>query len=225
MAFGTQDDTDEVMNEINMTPLVDVMLVLLVIFMLAAPLLSSRLSLNLPKAESAKPAPIAISVPDGLPFESEDAAIAHVLSKHLGEFFDIAEVEVDQDSGKVVVKKMFIANDSGPVSNPDGLRNQMEGGAMQGMSRALHEEVIWDADGIRSVDWRRFPVYKFGDVLPVIETVLIDRKDKDQMGAGETIITVVAAAIANAIFDATGARVRQVPFTPDRVLAALAERK
>ena len=79
----------------------------------------------------------------------------------------------------------------------------------------------WDADGIRSVDWRRFPVHKFGDVLPVIEAVLIDRK----IGAGETIIAVVAAAIANAILDATGARVRQVPFTADRVLAALADRK
>lgn len=136
----------------------------------------------------------------------------------------VAEVEVDQDSGKVVVKKMFIANDSGPVSNPDGLRNQMEGGAMQGMSRALHEEVLWDDAGIRSTDWRRFPVYKFGDAMPVIESLLIDRPDKEHMGAGETIITVVAGAIANAIFDATGARVRQVPFTPDRVLAALAAR-
>jgi nicotinate dehydrogenase subunit B len=120
---------------------------------------------------------------------------------------------------------MFLSNDSGPVSNPDGLRNQMEGGAMQGMSRAMFEEVKWDETSITSTDWRRFPVYKFGDVLPVIETVLLDRKDKEHMGAGETVITIVAGAIANAIFDATGARVRQVPFTPDRVLAALAERK
>ena len=137
----------------------------------------------------------------------------------------VAEVRVDQDSGKVDVTKMFLSNDSGPVSNPDGLRNQMEGGAMQGMSRAMYEEVKWDETSITSTDWRRFPVYKFGDVLPVIETVLLDRKDKEHMGAGETVITIVAGAIANAIFDATGARVRQVPFTPDRVLAALAERK
>ena len=67
-------------------------------------------------------------------------------------------------------------------------------------------------------------MYKFGDPLPVIETVLVDRKDKLQMGAGETTITIAAAAIANAVFDATGARLRQVPFTPVNVLAALAAR-
>ncbi len=136
----------------------------------------------------------------------------------------VAEVEVDQDSGEVVVKRLVMSNDSGPISNPDGLRAQMEGGALQGMSRALYEEVKWNAESITSVDWRRFPVFKFGTFMPVVETVLIDRPDKPHMGAGETIITVVAAALANAIFDATGARVREVPFTPDRVLAALQAR-
>ncbi|MBI2686685.1 MAG: xanthine dehydrogenase family protein molybdopterin-binding subunit [Acidobacteria bacterium] len=137
----------------------------------------------------------------------------------------VAEVSVDQASGYVTVTRIVASNDSGPISNPDGLRAQMEGGALQGMSRALFEEVKWNEESVTSTDWRRFPVYKFGDVLPVVETVLIDRRDKQQMGAGETIITVVAAAIANAIFDAAGARVRQVPFTPDRVLAALAARE
>jgi nicotinate dehydrogenase subunit B len=136
----------------------------------------------------------------------------------------VAEVEVDQDSGEVVVKRLVASNDSGPISNPDGLRAQMEGGALQGMSRALYEEVKWNSESITSVDWRRFPVFKFGTFMPVVETVLIDRPDKPHMGAGETIITVVAAALANAIFDATGARVREVPFTPDRVLAALQAR-
>ncbi|MFN0102337.1 MAG: molybdopterin cofactor-binding domain-containing protein [Bryobacteraceae bacterium] len=136
----------------------------------------------------------------------------------------VAEVEVDQDSGSVTVKKLVAGNDSGPISNPDGLRAQTEGGALQGMSRALYEEVQWNGESITSVDWRRFPVFRFGDPLPGVEIVLIDRPDKEQMGAGETIITVVAAAIANAIFDATGARTREVPFTPDRVLAALAAR-
>src|SRR5205814_1853455 len=112
----------------------------------------------------------------------------------------------------------------GPVSNPDGLRNQMEGGALQGMSRALHEEVRWNDFALTSTDWRRFPVYKFGDFLPVVDTVLVNRPDKPQMGAGETTITIVAAAIANAVFDATGARLRQVPFTPARVLDALSSR-
>jgi nicotinate dehydrogenase subunit B len=136
----------------------------------------------------------------------------------------VVEVEVDQASGAIAVKRIVVSGDSGPISNPDGLRNQMEGGALQGMSRALREEVKWVDQFISSVDWRRFPVYKFGDFLPVVETVLINRPDKIQMGAGECAITPMAAAIANAVFDATGARLRQVPFTPVNVLAALKER-
>ncbi len=136
----------------------------------------------------------------------------------------IFEVEVDQDSGAITVKRIVSAADSGPISNPDGLRNQMEGGALQGMSRALHEEVKWNDQSINSVDWRRFPVYKFGDFLPVVETVLVNTLDKPQMGAGECTITAAASALANAVFDATGARLRQVPFTPANVLAALKAR-
>jgi CO/xanthine dehydrogenase Mo-binding subunit len=136
----------------------------------------------------------------------------------------VAEVAVDQTNGRVTVTKMFAANDSGPVSNPDGLRAQMEGGALQGMTRALFEEVRWTGSRIESVDWASYPVYEFGGPIPKVECVLIDRPDKPHMGAGETIITLSAAAIANAIFDATGARVRQAPFTPDRVLAALRAR-
>src|SRR5262249_50853460 len=81
-----------------------------------------------------------------------------------------AEVEVDQSTGRVVVKRLVACGDSGPVSNPDGLRNQMEGGALQGMSRALYEEVRWFERTIMSTDWRRFPVYRFGDFLPKVET-------------------------------------------------------
>jgi CO/xanthine dehydrogenase Mo-binding subunit len=136
----------------------------------------------------------------------------------------VAEVEVDQDSGLISVKRFVLAGDSGPISNPDGLRNQMEGGAMQGMSRALREEVRWNDFGLTSTDWRRFPVYHFGEFLPAIETILVNTLDKPQMGAGETTITIVAAMIANAVFDATGVRLRQVPFTPARVLDALAAR-
>jgi nicotinate dehydrogenase subunit B len=136
----------------------------------------------------------------------------------------VAEVEVDQDSGIIVVKRFVASQDSGPVSNPDGLRNQMEGGALQGMSRALREEVKWIDQSISSVDWRRFPVFKFGEFLPVVETVIVNRLDKPQIGAGECTITASASAIANAVFDATGARLRKVPFTPANVLAALQER-
>jgi len=136
----------------------------------------------------------------------------------------VAEVDVDQDSGGVTVRRLVIAEDCGPISNPDGLRNQLEGGALQGVSRALLEEVTWDDQKVTSVDWRTYrPLYLGADV-PKIETVLIDQPDAPATGAGETSVTVTAAAIANAIFDATGARVRQVPFTPDRVKGALAAR-
>ncbi len=138
----------------------------------------------------------------------------------------VAEVQVDQSSGVITVTRLVASQDSGPVSNPDGLRNQMEGGALQGMSRALHEEVKWnDQTGrVTSIDWLSYPVFRFGDPLPVVETVLLNPLNVAQMGAGECTITIVAAAIGNAVFDATGARLRQVPFTPATVLAALAAR-
>ena len=135
----------------------------------------------------------------------------------------VAEVEVNQSTGKVSVKRIVLANDSGPISNPDGLRNQIEGGTLQGMSRALMEEVTWDDQKVTSFDWRTYHSLPLGFDVPKIESVLLNRPDQPATGAGETAITVVAAAIGNAIFDATGARVRQVPFTPERVKAALSE--
>ena len=136
----------------------------------------------------------------------------------------VAEIDVDQNSGKIVVKRFVVAQDVGPISNPDGLKNQLEGGTLQGLSRALAEEVTWDDRKITSIDWRTYrPLYLGGDI-PQIESVLINRSDVRAMGAGETSITLVAAAVGNAIFDATGARVREVPFTPERVKAALAAR-
>ena len=136
----------------------------------------------------------------------------------------VAYVDVDQDSGHVVVKRLVIAIDCGPISNPDGLRNQLEGGALQGISRTLLEEVTWDDEQVTSVDWRTYRPLYLGVETPAIEVVLLNRSDGKATGAGETSITLVGAAIANAIFDATGARLRQVPFTPERVRAALARR-
>jgi CO/xanthine dehydrogenase Mo-binding subunit len=136
----------------------------------------------------------------------------------------VAEVDVNQDTGAVSVRRLVIANDSGPISNPDGLRNQLEGGAIQGISRTLLEEVTWDERKITSVDWRTYKTIFLSNEVPTIEIVLINRPDKPAMGAGETAVTVVAGAIGNAIFDATGVRLRQVPFTPERVKAALAAR-
>jgi CO/xanthine dehydrogenase Mo-binding subunit len=136
----------------------------------------------------------------------------------------VAEIEVHQDTGKIVVKRMVAASDVGPISNPDGLRNQVEGGALQGLSRCLGEEVTWDHERITSVDWRTYHSLPLGFEVPKIDAVLINRSEGEVMGAGETSITLVAAAIANAIFDATGARIRQVPFTAERIKTALAAR-
>jgi len=133
----------------------------------------------------------------------------------------VVELEVQQDTGKISVKKIFASNDTGPISNPDGLRNQVEGGALQGMSRDLLEEVTWDDEKVTSLDWRTFLTLPLGFDIPMIETVLIKRMEGPASGSGETSITLVAAAMANAIFDATGARIRQIPFTPERVKLAL----
>lgn len=137
----------------------------------------------------------------------------------------VAEVEVNQETGATVLKRMVVSIDCGPISNPDGLKNQVEGGALQGASRALLEEATWDGTRVTSIDWRTLHVWSLASGVPTIETVLIDRRDAQANGAGETSITVAAAAIGNAIFDATGARIRHAPFTPERVRAALASRQ
>ncbi|MEW5984579.1 MAG: molybdopterin cofactor-binding domain-containing protein [Acidobacteriota bacterium] len=136
-----------------------------------------------------------------------------------------AEVEVNQSTGAVRVLRLVVGADCGPISNPDGIRNQMEGGALQGACRALMEQVTWDHEKVTSIDWRTYRTWTLGSDVPAIETVLINRPDEPATGAGETSITVVAAAIGNAIFDATGARVRELPFTPARVKAALQARR
>ena len=136
----------------------------------------------------------------------------------------VAEVSVDQATGVITVARLVGAQDCGPISNPNGVRSQFEGGALHGMSRALFEEVTWDERQVTSVDWRGYRTFPVGTKVPTIECVLIDQPDVEANGAGETAITVTAAAIGNAVFDATGARLREVPFTPARVKAALAAR-
>ncbi len=135
----------------------------------------------------------------------------------------VAEVDVDTETGTVRPTRFVVALDCGPISNPDGLRNQIEGGILQGMSRALVEEVTWDNKRITSVDWETYSSLHLDYEMPMIETVFVTPPDVPATGAGETAITVIPAAIGNAIFDATGARLREVPFTPQRVKAALAE--
>ena len=131
----------------------------------------------------------------------------------------VAEVDVNQSTGDVHVTRLVVAQDSGPISNPDGLRSQIEGGALQGISRAFGETVTWDEEKVTSIDWRTYRSLPLGFAIPRIETVLINQPDEEACGSGETAITIVAAAIGNAIFDATGARIREVPFTPERVKA------
>jgi nicotinate dehydrogenase subunit B len=133
----------------------------------------------------------------------------------------VAEVEVEQSSGRIAVTRMVASQDCGPISSPDGMKNQIEGGALQGLSRALGEAVTWDDMKVTSVDWKTYHSLSLGADVPAIESVLINRPDSEAMGAGETTITLTAAAVGNAVFDATGARLREVPFTADRVKAAL----
>jgi nicotinate dehydrogenase subunit B len=135
----------------------------------------------------------------------------------------VAEVDVDLETGTVRPRRFVVALDCGPISNPDGLRNQIEGGILQGMSRALVEEVTWDNRRVTSVDWETYNSLYLDYDMPTVETVFVTPPDVPATGAGETAITVTPAAIGNAIFDAAGARLRDLPFTPQRVKAALVE--
>ena len=128
---------------------------------------------------------------------------------------------MDLATGVVRPTRFVVAVDCGPVSNPDGLRNQIEGGILQGTSRALLEEVTWDKTCITSVDWVSYKTFYLDYEMPSVETVIVNSQSGPALGAGELSITVTPAAIGNAIFDATAARLRAVPSTPERVMAAL----
>jgi nicotinate dehydrogenase subunit B len=132
----------------------------------------------------------------------------------------VAEVEVDRSTGAVAVKRVVLAHDCGLIVNPDGLKNQIEGNIIQGVSRTLMEEVRFDASGIKTLDWRSHPVITFRNI-PDIEIVLINRPEMPALGGGEPAIVPVPAAIGNAIFDAVGVRLRDIPLTSQKVLSAL----
>ena len=132
----------------------------------------------------------------------------------------VAEVEVNKSTGEVAVKRVVCAHDCGLMINPDGVKNQVEGNIVQGVSRALYEEVTYDANGVTSLDWGTYPILRFPEV-PELDIVLINRPEMQPLGAGEGATIPPAAAIANAIFDAVGVRLREGPFTPKRVLAAM----
>jgi CO/xanthine dehydrogenase Mo-binding subunit len=139
----------------------------------------------------------------------------------------IAEVEVNRKTGRVWAKRLVCAHDCGLVVNPDGLRHAVECGTLHGLSRALHEEVRFNTEKVTSLDWMSHPTLRHGDVPESIEVVIVNgdpnpnRPDLPPYGAGEASLKPMLAAIGNAIYDATGVRIRRVPFRDDRVLAAL----
>ena len=131
------------------------------------------------------------------------------------------DVTVDPASGRIAVTRVVCAHDCGLIVNPDALKNQIEGCIIQTISRTLHEEVAFNRSRVTSDDFASYPILKFPEV-PAVEVILVDRPDQPLMGAGEAATAPVAAAIGNAVFDATGIRLRTVPLTAERVKAALA---
>jgi nicotinate dehydrogenase subunit B len=135
----------------------------------------------------------------------------------------VAEVEVNRRTGAVRVTRFVCAHDCGLIVNPKALQRTIEANLVQSLSRALLEEVTFDQRTVTSVDWRTYPVARAADVPPVVDVILLNQIDLPPGGAGEPSSRPTAAAIANAVFDATGARVRQAPLTPARVKAAMAK--
>jgi nicotinate dehydrogenase subunit B len=132
----------------------------------------------------------------------------------------VAEVEVDAASGAVRVPRAYAVADAGQIINPNGLANQIEGGVIQSTSWTLHEQVRFDRNAILSRDWISYPILTMPEV-PQVTVDLIDRPSEKPLGSGEGSQGPTAAAIANAFANATGKRIREIPFTPDRVKAAL----
>jgi CO/xanthine dehydrogenase Mo-binding subunit len=134
----------------------------------------------------------------------------------------IAEVEVNKSTGKVWARRFVVAHDCGQIVAPDLLRMAIEGNVVQSTSRALWEEVMFDQKGVTSVDWKTYPILDMMEAPETIDIILIDHPEIPPTGAGEASSRPTAAALANAIFDATGIRLRQAPFTPARLKAGMA---
>ncbi len=132
----------------------------------------------------------------------------------------VAEVAVDPASGVVEVERVTVGQDAGLMINPDGVRHQLHGNVVQSISRVLKEQVTFDRTQVSSKDWGSYPLLTFPE-LPKMQSVLMHRPDEPPLGAGESTSVPSAAAIANAIYDATGVRFREVPFTPERIRAGL----
>lgn len=135
----------------------------------------------------------------------------------------IAEVEVDRSTGKIWARKFTVAHDCGLIINPDGLRLTIEGNVVQALSRSIWEEVQFDSNGVTSIDWSSYPILDSTETPETIDVVMINRPDVRPAGAGEATTRPIAAAVANAVFDATGVRIRRAPLTPERVKAYLGQ--
>ena len=134
----------------------------------------------------------------------------------------VAEASVDPRTGRITLGGAWIAADAGEVIDPGGLANQLEGGFVQAASWTLVEELLVDGGRVSATDWEDYPILRFTDVPP-IETRLLHRPEEPVLGAAEAVTGPTPAAIANAVFQATGARLRRLPLRPDRVVAALDE--
>src|ERR1700742_3069208 len=134
----------------------------------------------------------------------------------------VADVAVNKTTGDVSVTRVVAGQDSGLMINPDGVRHQIHGNVVQSTSRALMEEVSFDRTAVATREWGAYPIIKFPDV-PKIDVLMLPRQDQPPLGVGESASVPSAAAIANAIYDATGLRFREPPFTPERILRGLRE--
>ena len=141
--------------------------------------------------------------------------------KNLGAYAAIAlDVEVQRETGLVRIRRAIAATDSGEAVNPDGIRNQIEGGIIQSLSWTLAEEVTFDATRVTSVDWGGYPILRFNGVPDSIDVHVIDRPGQPFLGTGEASQGPTAAALANAVADATGVRFRQLPLSRARIRTA-----
>ncbi|HWI13253.1 MAG TPA: molybdopterin cofactor-binding domain-containing protein, partial [Burkholderiales bacterium] len=131
------------------------------------------------------------------------------------------EVDVDRNSGRVHPVRVVVAVDSGEAVNPDGIRNQIEGGVVQSLSWTLYESVAFDGTRITSRDWSGYPIVRFSNVPDSVEVHIINRQGMPFLGTGEATQGPASAALANAVADATGARIRDLPLSPARVKAAI----
>ena len=143
--------------------------------------------------------------------------MAFIHYKHNETFVAIGmEVEVERKTGQIRVQRIACVHDCGLMINPDGVRAQVEGNILQTLSRTLHEETTFDRSRVTSVDWAGYPILRYPEV-PRLDIDLVQRLDQPPLGAGEAASSPVPAALANAVFDATGVALRTVPFTRERV--------